>query len=256
MLFLSDSESQLGTVIIGGKGGLQVLLNGLIGVFSNAFATDEPPDTAEVVNPPPPPPPPSAAARTVVAKKKPEDPGVAVATARRRLRKALPAPLFWTLRAVYTALAVAEPLAVGLCPLLDDDTSWARLQILLLALSTGLYAAQMAATFRFLDETVSAGAAGAAGRLRLLMLDGASLFETVCLVLGWALVVERPGMAALRCFRLFRVLWFFDLAGARRRTARSAGRLVSPVQLCYLTVEVVPRMSRHCFLARRSGQLT
>ena len=214
----------------------QVLLNGLIGVFSNAFVTEPPADDSEgegEAGQPPPLAPRIAAGRQRAARTRGP-----VEAARRRLRAALGRPAFWALRAVYTALALAEPLIVGCLPLLHR-AEWAQLQLQLLAVSTALFAAQMAGTFFHIDRAECAP--GPAGRLRLLLSDGSSLFESVCFALGWALIVERPGMSALRCFRVFRILWFFDLkapggGGSSRR--RAGPRPVSLTRLCYLTVEV------------------
>lgn len=33
------------------------------------------------------------------------------------------------------------------------------------------------------------------------------LFEFMCLLLGWVLIFPYPGIAVLRCFRVFRLLW-------------------------------------------------
>ncbi len=33
------------------------------------------------------------------------------------------------------------------------------------------------------------------------------MFEFACLLLGWALIFTYPGIAVLRCFRVFRLLW-------------------------------------------------
>ena len=43
------------------------------------------------------------------------------------------------------------------------------------------------------------------------VLQPAVLFEGLCLSLGWAFIFSAPGLAALRCFRVFRLLWIFDL---------------------------------------------
>lgn len=215
----------------------------MIGVFSNAFVTERPPDAAHAVLPPPPPAPRVGPAATRAGIRR-----AAVGEARRRLRKALGYPLFWSLRALYTGLALSEPLVVGLRPLLDERV-WSLLQLVLLGLSTALYTAQMFGTYRFIDDGEAPGASRRTGRLWLLFSDGASLFETVCLCLGWALVVERPGLAALRCFRVFRVLWFFNVARARSKAARSAVGPVSIPQLCCLAVEVMNLHAASCLPA-------
>jgi hypothetical protein len=40
-----------------------------------------------------------------------------------------------------------------------------------------------------------------------LMNEEEYFFEMMCLTLGWALIFPYPGIAALRCFRVFRLLW-------------------------------------------------
>ena len=43
------------------------------------------------------------------------------------------------------------------------------------------------------------------------MFDGEVILECVCLVFGWAFLFPYPGIAALRCFRVFRLMWYFEL---------------------------------------------
>ncbi len=48
-------------------------------------------------------------------------------------------------------------------------------------------------------------------KLRSLIWSGSFVLELGCLVLGWVFLFYRPGLATLRCFRAFRILWYHDL---------------------------------------------
>jgi hypothetical protein len=37
--------------------------------------------------------------------------------------------------------------------------------------------------------------------------EGEYIFEAVCLACGWVLIFFIPGLAVLRCFRVYRLLW-------------------------------------------------
>ena len=43
------------------------------------------------------------------------------------------------------------------------------------------------------------------------MFDGEVILECVCLIFGWVFLFTYPGIAALRCFRVFRLMWYFEL---------------------------------------------
>jgi hypothetical protein len=44
-----------------------------------------------------------------------------------------------------------------------------------------------------------------------IMFSGSFVLELFCITIGWVFIFYRPGIAALRCFRAFRVLWFHEL---------------------------------------------
>lgn len=50
--------------------------------------------------------------------------------------------------------------------------------------------------------------------LKKLIFSGSFVLEMVCLLIGWIFLWWRPGMATLRCFRAFRILWYHDLPPA------------------------------------------
>jgi len=41
--------------------------------------------------------------------------------------------------------------------------------------------------------------------------EGEYIFEFVCLLGGWITIFINPGIAILRCFRVLRVLWFYEV---------------------------------------------
>ena len=199
-----------------------VLLNGLIGVFGNAFVADMH-DAAEAEE--------KAAEEGPARTNEPVRRETDLASAmRERLKGALGLPAFYTLVGLQAVVALAEPVAVGLRHVMPGDR-WLDLQAALLALSTAFYLVQNGAALAAAGPERSL-----AGLLRHL-LDGSVLFETVCLGLGWGLLWVRPGIAALRCFRVFRILWLFDF-GDRLSIEHPEDHFLLPSNICLLTVQV------------------
>ena len=113
---------------------------------------------------------------------------------------------FWAFVLVGTLFALAEPVLICLRDRLPHD-QWIGLQYAVLAASTVLYVAFLVATFRFVDREK---APRVLHRIYILY-DGEVKFETACLAIGWVCLITNPGIAALRCMRVFRMLWFFEL---------------------------------------------
>eukprot|EP01031_Cornospumella_fuschlensis_P035179 gene35179-42610_t len=40
--------------------------------------------------------------------------------------------------------------------------------------------------------------------------EGEYVLEGAMIILGWVFILWRPGLATLRCFRVFRILWFYE----------------------------------------------
>ena len=47
------------------------------------------------------------------------------------------------------------------------------------------------------------------------------VLESTCLLCGWVFIWDYPGIAALRCFRLFRIMWFHELPEALLRPVKT-----------------------------------
>lgn len=188
-----------------------VLLNGLIGVFGTVFdeVADDRVDKLIEVEP-------SMEIEDI------EPIGRARATMRRTW-------LFWLNVLASVILGVAEPVVIA-------QQSWNQrshtgAQVAILALSTLLYLIQLRITYNLIaaDMTVAKTLAGRAAHI----FDGEVLFETACLAVGWIFLFESPGVAALRCFRIFRVLWYFE-SGTTKEI-----QLFGPAKFCYLLVRSV-----------------
>jgi len=55
-----------------------------------------------------------------------------------------------------------------------------------------------------------------------LMIDGEVYFEVSTLIYGWATIYYVPGLAALRCVRIFRYLFYFELLPSEKVKAASS----------------------------------
>lgn len=135
-------------------------------------------------------------------------------------------PLFWIL---VTALIFAEPSICSYDPYEYQHVITASWIIILV--STVLLIIQLGAKTYVLDEkniinkakelhtrhkggTIAEEEITATNKyitLGRLILSGSFVLELACLTIGWAFIFYRPGLAALRCFRLFRVLWYHEL---------------------------------------------
>jgi len=58
--------------------------------------------------------------------------------------------------------------------------------------------------------------------------------EIFCLIIGWALIFEDPGMACLRCFRVFRFVWYTEFYRAKKKSLFYPLTFFSHVVLQYL----------------------
>lgn len=42
-------------------------------------------------------------------------------------------------------------------------------------------------------------------------MQGEYVLEVCCFIVGWATIFQRPGFAGLRCYRVFRLLWYYEV---------------------------------------------
>lgn len=107
---------------------------------------------------------------------------------------------------ISTLLAIGEPVLVGF-----PATGLPYvLQIIFLAVSTGLFVIGILMTGSVIESTDKYPIDSLPDRI-LACLDGEVIMELAFLIIGWACIFESPGVAALRCFRVFRFLWYFEL---------------------------------------------
>jgi hypothetical protein len=42
-------------------------------------------------------------------------------------------------------------------------------------------------------------------------MQGEYVLEVCCFIVGWSTIFQRPGFAGLRCYRVFRLLWYYEV---------------------------------------------
>lgn len=108
-----------------------------------------------------------------------------------------------------TLCAFAEPVLIAF----PTQPTLVAVQLYVLAASSGLFFVGVALTAAFIhDEHES---------LPLLVrvfdvFDGEVFMELLLIGLGWICIYNAPGLAAFRCFRVFRYLWYFELLSIKR----------------------------------------
>jgi hypothetical protein len=126
---------------------------------------------------------------------------------------------FWIVVAVF---ALFEPLLCSKYP----TPLLMHIQYTVLGVSTVLYVIQLIGVasreweaihdmqLGLEDNAFSVAPSHGAKILKLfifLMNEEEYFFEMMCLTMGWALIYPYPGIAALRCFRVFRLLWLVSV---------------------------------------------
>ena len=157
---------------------------------------------------------------------------------------------FWSFIILCTVLALAEPVLIGLQETLPYS-AWLGWQLKLLAASSLLHGLLLTVTYYWIG--VIDARLGWLQKLRILS-DGESIFETACLTLGWIFLWSNPGIAALRCMRIFRMLWFFEL-GEHKKIERPEDRWVSISNSCYICVQYLEGIGSEIFTAKSKGGL-
>lgn len=103
------------------------------------------------------------------------------------------------------ALAVSEPFLVAF-----PDTTYTA-QVIVLALSSALW------IFGYICVMIKIEEGGFFKRLHDAFLTEI-LIEVVCFAIGWSLIFRDPGMASIRCFRVFRFVWYSEFYEAKKGT--------------------------------------
>jgi len=72
--------------------------------------------------------------------------------------------------------------------------------------------------------------------------------EIVCFIFGWALIFEDPAIACLRCFRIFRFVWYSEFYRARK------GSIFFPLTFfCHTVLQYCEKVGRELFTTTSKG---
>ena len=160
--------------------------------------------------------------------------------ARRRL---LYHPLFKLWLICAAGLALSEPILVAF----PSDSSVAYAQFIVLIASTVLFVVGILFTAAAIDDSEEPTPAW----LKIIeTFNGEVLLELLLLCEGWIFILTSPGLAALRCFRVFRYLWYFEMMRIRRK---------NPIYLLYhaarLCVVYIKKLYIEIFTSGSKGAL-
>lgn len=115
--------------------------------------------------------------------------------------------VFWSFLVISSGIAIAEPIVIAYGP------DFIEIQFYLLIIATFLmfFGIYMTA---FCFENVPGNPIlhiPFHEKIFMLIVDGECLIEFVCILVGWVLLFVDSAGAILRCFRIFRFLWYFEL---------------------------------------------
>ena len=125
---------------------------------------------------------------------------------------------FWLLSASLTTL---EPILIG-----RDPDPWNLLtQRVILGICTFLFFIQIYAevcinwpSIEEVEKTVNSGVP-LLNRVYAIYnyyyMQGEYVLDVCCFIVGWATIFQRPGFAGLRCYRVFRLLWYYEVECVR-----------------------------------------
>lgn len=141
-------------------------------------------------------------------------------------------------------IALLEPIVIAL----GNTGFWFNVQYVLLAAGTGTFMYGFTQTLSFYkgDEGIC--------QKMWKMCEGETKTELITLALGWVLLYDTPGVAALRCFRVFRFLWYFELfVRELPEDYDPAEDFFSPTKAGQLCVQYIEGMSNEIFSAKSNG---
>lgn len=114
--------------------------------------------------------------------------------------------MYWSFR-IYLMLTIlfclSEPIIVAF------GKEHINYQIGILAASTFLYFVNICYSYYFITQT-NDFKIPSLKKIKLIF-DTEMNFELLCLCIGWIFIVPNKGIACLRCLRVFRLLWFFEI---------------------------------------------
>ena len=145
-------------------------------------------------------------------------------------------PWFKMFIIISAALALLEPILLAF----PDQTLTA--QRIVLAASTVLFIFGYGVTMAVMPHEVPLLA-----RFRAAFLPEVWL-EVFSFVIGWALIIQDPGMAALRCFRVLRFVWYTEFYRASKRS------IFYPLTfLSHLVLQYLEKIGQELFTTQSKG---
>eukprot|EP01041_Mallomonas_annulata_P003680 gene3680-7321_t len=145
------------------------------------------------------------------------------------------------------AFAIVEPILVAYRP----EGVIFRAQVIVLVISTVLYPIGIIATILHMREVSPIGVSYNSLRKKIKSaFDGEVLMELVCLIIGWSCIFVRPGVAALRCFRVLRFLWYFEFFPAERGSF-----LYVPSVIFHICLRYIEKLRIELFTAKSRGAI-
>lgn len=143
-------------------------------------------------------------------------------------------------------MALSEPILVAF----GVEGAFLDAQIAVLAVSTALFFIGLSFTYAYISSSVSP-----TEKLELIF-SREVIGEIICILIGWALIFTYPAVAALRCFRIFRLLWYLSHdPKTREADYKPEEHWVSIRQTCNICVNYLQNLGEELFSARSRGGL-
>jgi hypothetical protein len=151
--------------------------------------------------------------------------------------------------AFHCAFTITEPFLVAFKPHRHNHAA----QVGVLAASTVLFPIGLLGTLSFMNVLDGDRQLSIMERA-IHLFDGEVLLELTMLVFGWVTIFELPGFAALRCLRVLRLLWYFELYHVQEPVGYNPSKHgFSPVKAVQLSLDYLERLSMELFTSASRG---
>jgi len=138
---------------------------------------------------------------------------------------------------ISVGLAILEPFLVAF-----PETTY-PVQVIVLALSTFLF------LFGYVATMVAMPEGSVLERFKDAFLPELWI-EVVCFIIGWSLIFRDPAMAAFRCFRIFRFVWYSEFYRAKKKS------LLYPLTFfCHTVLQYLEKLGEELFTTSSKGGL-
>ena len=159
------------------------------------------------------------------------------------------------------ALTLVEPILVGFPTDMNHNAIY-NAQIAVLAASTLMFFIGLIALVQYYPEDDNDNNSNNENNKPSLfekfsdMFDGEVLFELICLTFGWVFLFTYPGIAALRCFRVFRLMWYFELYEEELPEDYNPAKYpFSPMFAAHQCLEYLEKLAVEALTAKSRGAL-